>query len=79
VSIGDLSGAEHVRVSVDQLGDDAVGDLREVEAAVLRRETGVKRDLQQKVAELLLELVSDRPAIDRVDDLVGFFDQMNAQ
>ena len=48
--------AEHVRVAADQLVVDAPGHVGQGEAALLGGERGVEHDLEQQVAQLLLEV-----------------------
>ena len=67
--------AEHVRMAADQLGRDALDDVAEIERAGLLGHPGVEHDLEQQVAELVLE-VEKIAARDRVGDLIGFLDRV---
>ncbi len=67
--------AEHVRMAADQLARDALDDVAEIERAGLLGHPGMEHDLEQKVAELVLE-VEKIAARDRVGDLIGFLDRV---
>ena len=58
----------------DQLLVDVVGDVLEVELALLFREAGVKHDLDQHVAQFLAH-VRVVPPVDRIDQLARLIDQ----
>ena len=60
-------------MAVDHLVGDGGRHVLEPEGAGLARHLGVVDDLQQQVAELLLER-RHVVALDRVGDLVGFLD-----
>jgi hypothetical protein len=66
-------------VAVKELGNDAVGDARHVEPVFVGRQLRVERDLEQDVAELLLEFLAGFATIDRIEDLVGLFQQVHPQ
>ena len=69
---------EHVRVAMDELVADALHDRVDIERALAAPDRGLKHDLHQKIAELLAVTV-DVVARERVEDLVGFFDEERAQ
>jgi hypothetical protein len=62
-----------MRMPPDQLLGDRLHDVRKRERALLLGHPGVKHDLQQQIAELVLQVV-EIAAADRVGDLVGFLD-----
>ena len=73
--VGDLGVAEHVRVAVDELGDEPVGDVVDVPASFLRGDLRVEGHLEQQVAEL----VADRGVVvgvDRLEQLVRLLQQV---
>ena len=60
---------------------DRAGDVGQREPALLRRQRGMEHDLEQQVAQLLLEVVVpgaglDVEPVDRVEDLVGLLQQV---
>jgi hypothetical protein len=62
-----------VRVPAHELGGDCFDHVGKIERALLLCHPGVENDLQQEVAELILqpdEIITD----DRVRDFVGFLD-----
>src|SRR6202453_1600298 len=59
-----------MRVAADQLAVEAGDHVRDGEVAGLARHLGIKEDLQQKVAQLLGEILP-MPALNGVKDLVG--------
>src|SRR5690606_5483234 len=67
--------AEHVRMTPHHLFADAARDVREPERPCLLRETRMEDDLEQQVAELVLELCDVAP-LDRVRDLVRLLDRI---
>ena len=67
------SAAEHVRVAADHLSCDGVDHVGEGEGALLLGHARVIDDLQQQVAQLLLEC-AHVALLDGVGDLVGFLD-----
>ena len=67
--------AEHVRVAADHLRRDRLDDVAEGERAGLLGHARVIDDLQQEIAELVLE-VGEIAARDRVGDLVGLLDRV---
>ena len=70
-----LLRAEHVRMPLDHLVGDRVGDLLEVEPPLLSADLRVVDDLQQQVAEFAGQ---GRPvfALDRIGDLVRLLDRV---
>ena len=64
-----------VRMAADQLGGDGLDHVAEIEGALLLRHAGVKDDLEQQVAEFVLEVV-EIAAGDGVGDLVGFLERV---
>ena len=73
VGIGRNGVGEDVRVAADELGAEIFGDVAEVEVAGFRGHLGVEEDLQEEVAEFVLE-VGPGAALDGVEDLVGLFE-----
>ncbi len=71
--------AEHVRMPVDHLGPDIVGDITNVEAVIgLHRDGAVHQHLKQQIAEFLAQ----RPqfhAVDCLEHLIGFLEQVGAK
>ncbi len=65
--------AEHVRMTADQLLGDRLHHVAERERALLLGHAGVEHDLQQQVAQFVLQVV-EVAAADRVGHLVGFLD-----
>ena len=53
----DLDGREHVGVAVHELVVDAPGDVGQREAALLGAQDRVEHDLEEEVAQLLLEVL----------------------
>ena len=73
--------AEHVGVAAVELVVHAAGDVGEGELARLGGEGGVEHDLEQQVAQLLLEVLVALAglgvdAVEGVDDLVGLLEQV---
>ena len=58
-----------------QLFGDRLDHVAEIEGALLLGHAGVEDDLQQQVAEFLLE-IGKIVARDRVGDLIGFFERV---
>ena len=77
VGVGDLEVAEDMRMAVDHLVGDGGGHVVEAGSALglSLRHLGVIDDLQQQVAEFLLER-RHVVALDGVGDLVGFLDRV---
>ncbi len=69
----DLVLAEYVRMATNHLVGDRPGHIGEGEGAGLLGHAGVVDDLEQQIAQLLLQL-AHLAALDGVGDLVGFFD-----
>ena len=67
--------AEDMRVAADQLVVIASTTSPKAKRAFLLRHLRVEDDLQQEVAELILQVV-EIAALDRVGDLVGFLDRV---
>ncbi len=67
--------AEHVGMAADHLRGDGLDDIGEGEGAGLLGEAGVIDDLEQEVAELVLE-IDEILALDGVGNLVGFLDRV---
>ena len=67
--------AEDVRMAADQLARDALDDVAEIERAGLLGHPGMEHDLEQQVAELVLQ-VEKIAARDRLGDLIGFLDRV---
>ena len=67
--------AEHVRMALDHLVGERLGDVGEIERALLLGHAGVEGDLEEEVAEFFLER-RHVAALDRVGDLVGFLDRV---
>ena len=59
-----------MRVAADHLVADRLGDVVEGEGPGLLGHAGMEHDLQQQVAEFVLQFVQIA-ALDGVDDLVG--------
>ena len=83
-----LHVTEDVRVAARQLVAHGVGDGGQIEQVFLVAELGVEDDLEQQVAELLFHvrrLVATPVVLDaderleRVERLVGLFEQMTGQ
>ena len=66
--------AEYVRVSADELGRDRLDDVRQGEQARFLGQAGMIDDLEQEVAELVLEIAHVVP-LDGVGHLVGLLDR----
>src|SRR5690606_32612222 len=62
-----VGAGEHVRMAANHLLADAAGDVSESESALLLRDARMERDLEQQVAELVLER-REIVALDRVRD-----------
>ena len=60
-----------MRVAADQLAVEACDHIRDGEVAGLARHLGIKEHLQQEVAQFLAQIIP-MPALDGVEDLVGF-------
>ena len=76
VGVGRDRVAKDVRVAADELGAEIFGDVAEVEVATaLRGHLRIEKNLQQQVAELVLE-VRPGAALDGVEDLVGLFQRV---
>ena len=71
--VGGPGVGEHVRVPAHHLVGDRGDNVVEAEGALLGRHLGVEHDLQQQVAQFVLQPVQV-VAVDRVGDLVGLFD-----
>src|SRR3989304_9998489 len=70
----ELAGvAEYVRMPANELLGKRLDDVAEIESAFLFGHAGVEHDLEQEVAELVLE-VGAVAACDRVGNLIGFLD-----
>ncbi len=67
--------AEHMRVAARELVADRIDDVVECECALLARKPGMEDNLEQQVAELVAQRREIR-ALDRVGDLVGFFERV---
>ena len=67
--------AEHMRMPANEFRGDGLDHVAEVEGALFLRHAGVKDDLQQQIAELVLKVV-EIVARDRVGDLVGFLERI---
>src|SRR5712692_219094 len=70
--------AEDMRVAPDELGDELPADLFKIKRAALARELAMKYHLQKQVAQLLDQLVVVA-RLDRVHQLIHFFDGVEAQ
>ncbi len=66
-------GAEHMRVAADHLARDGIGHVGKCEGALLLGHARVIDDLQQKVAQLVLEARHVLP-LDGVGNLIGLLD-----
>ncbi len=64
-----------MRMPPDQLLGDRLHHVAEIERALLLRHAGMEHDLQQQVAEFVLQIV-EIAARDRIGDLVGFLDRV---
>ena len=64
-----------MRMAADHLLRHTIDHIREREGAFLLGHTRVIDDLEQQIAELLLE-IDPVAALDRVGDLVGFLDRV---
>ena len=67
--------AEHMRMPADHLPRHALDDIAERERAGFFRHARVIDDLQQQIAEFVLEISHIAP-LDGVCDLIGFFDRV---
>ena len=65
--------AEHVRVAADHFRRDRLDDVAESECTLLLGHARVIDDLQQEIAQLVLQ-IGKIVARDGVGDLVGFLD-----
>ena len=63
-----------MRVTADHFFANRGGNLLERESASLGAHLGVHDDMEQQITELLAQVGIIR-ALDRVDDLVAFFNQ----
>ncbi len=63
--------SENVRMAADQLTVQAGNHIRDGKVAGLAGHLGIEEHLQQKVTQLLAQVVP-MTALDRVEDLVGF-------
>ena len=72
-----VGGVEHVRVAADQFVDQVACDLLDAEGVrvAFLRQPGVEEHLQQQVAEFLAQQ-RGVVALDRLDDLEAFLDQV---
>ena len=70
-----LGVGKDVRMAADQLGGDGLDHVAEVEGALLLRHAGMEDDLQQQVAEFVLE-VGEVAAGDGVGHLIGFLERI---
>jgi hypothetical protein len=70
-------GAEDVRVAADELVIDAADDIVEGEGGAFGGELGVEDDVEQEVAEFLLEegIIG---GVDGFEDFVSFFEELGA-
>ena len=71
--IGEAGVGEHVRMPAHHLVGDRGDNVVEAEGALLGGHLRVEDDLQQQVAQFILQPVQV-VAVDRVGDLVGLFD-----
>src|SRR3989304_2009341 len=70
----ELAGvAENVRMPANELFSKRLDDVAEIESAFLFGHARVEHDLEQEVAELVLEVVAVA-ARNRVGNLIGFLD-----
>ena len=67
--------AEHMRMAANELLGDGLDHVAERERALFLRHAGVKHDLQQQVAQFVLE-IGKVAARNGVGDLVGFLDRI---
>ena len=74
-----LVSREHVRVAVNELADEPARDTIDVEPLVVGGHLRVEHDLQQQVTQLFFELGPELPPVDRVEDLVGFLEQVHLE
>ena len=70
-----LGIGKDVRMAADQLGGDGLDHVAEIEGALLLGHAGMEGDLEQKVAQLVLEVVQVA-ARDGVGHLVGFLERI---
>src|SRR5436309_15776931 len=70
--------SEDMRVSARHLLGDPPRDIADRERACLRADPREKDDLKEQIAELLAQR-SGLAGIDRLNDVVGFFQQISAQ
>ena len=70
-----LGVGKDVRMAADQLGGDGLDHVGEIEGALLLRHAGVENDLQQQIAEFVLEPV-EIAARDGVGHLIGFLERV---
>jgi hypothetical protein len=68
--------AEHVWVSADHFGANALDDSVEIEVALALPQSGLEDDLEQEVAQFLAML---HRILHGLQDLVGFLQQVGAQ
>ncbi len=78
VHVLDLEVAEHVRMPADQLVGDVAGDLLEVKSAAFPGQLAVEHDLQEQIAQFLLQFVVV-PGFDGVQQLIDLLDRVPAQ
>ena len=75
VGAGDLDLAEHVRMAVHELLDEALRDVVDVPPTVVGGHLRMEHDLQQHVAELVAHRVVVA-GVDRLEQLVGLLEQV---
>lgn len=75
IGAADMGVTIDVGVAADEFVADAAGDVIEVETFVFRGEFGVEDDLEEKVAEFLLQVFLITGA-DCGDGFVGFLDEV---
>jgi hypothetical protein len=78
VRIGAMVAREHVRMSSHKLFRDAARDIFECKLSTFMGDLRMENDLQQKIAEFLLQ-VCVIAGLDRRDNLVSFLDQTGSQ
>ena len=68
---------KNVRMPADQLGGDRLDHVGEIEGALLLRHPGMENDLQQKIAQFVLQ-PGQIVASDGIGDLVGFLERIGS-
>ncbi|KPZ18253.1 Uncharacterized protein ALO56_05246 [Pseudomonas viridiflava] len=70
-----LAGRKHMRMTAQQLADDAIDDPVEFEAPFFASQMGIEHHLKQQVAQLALKLI-EVTLFDGIGHFVGFFQRV---